>query len=61
LPLSDPIPTACFTTSVYGRRRPVRGLHAHGRSINGMDLIAVALALLAFIALYGLIALVDHI
>jgi hypothetical protein len=27
----------------------------------GMDLIAVALALLAFIALYGLIELVDRI
>jgi len=32
-----------------------------GRSIGGMDLIAVALALVAFIALYGLIELVDRI
>ena len=30
-------------------------------SIDGMDLVAVALALVAFIALYGLIALVDRI
>jgi hypothetical protein len=29
--------------------------------VSGMDLVAVALALLAFIALYGLIELVDRI
>ena len=36
-------------------------LHARGRSMDGMDLIAVALAIVAFIALYGLIELVDRI
>jgi hypothetical protein len=30
-------------------------------SIHGMDFVAVALALVAFVALYGLIALVDRI
>jgi hypothetical protein len=30
-------------------------------SIEGMDIVAVALALLAFIALYGLIELVDRV
>ena len=30
-------------------------------SMNGMDFVAVALALVAFLALYGLIALVDRI
>ena len=29
--------------------------------MRGMDFVAVALALLAFLALYGLIALVDRI
>jgi hypothetical protein len=32
-----------------------------GSSLDGMDFVAVALALLAFLALYGLIALVDRI
>jgi hypothetical protein len=36
-------------------------LHGVGHSILGMDLIAVALALVAFFALYGLIELVDRI
>jgi hypothetical protein len=36
-------------------------LHGRARSIRCMDLVAVALALVAFIALYGLIELVDRI
>jgi hypothetical protein len=36
-------------------------LHGWRRSIRCMDLIALALALVAFIALYGLIELVDRI
>jgi hypothetical protein len=50
-----------FTKSVYGDRGPVRGLHGRGSTIGGMDIVAVALALLAFLALYGLIELVDRI
>ena len=54
------------------RKRPLRNLYAasagsvwvldgRGSSMRGMDFVAVALALLAFLALYGLIALVDRI
>jgi hypothetical protein len=50
-----------FTKSIYGGRRSVWGLHARGSSIRCMDLVSVALALVAFIALYGLIELVDRI
>ncbi|WP_270006262.1 hypothetical protein [Solirubrobacter deserti] len=45
------MPRAAFCT------RPLRAK----TSMDGMDFVAVALALLAFIALYGLIALVDRI
>ena len=50
-----------FTKSVYRHLDSVRDLHDRGSSIRFMDLVAVALALVAFIALYGLIALVDRI
>jgi len=50
-----------FTKSIYGGRRSVWGLDAAGTSIRSMDLVSVALALVAFIALYGLIELVDRI
>jgi hypothetical protein len=52
---------SAFTGSVCRDRGPVRLLDACGSSIGGMDIVAVALALAAFIALYGLIALVDRI
>jgi hypothetical protein len=54
-------PEIGFTKSVWSGRASVWALHGRGRSIFGMDLIAVALALLAFLALYGLIELVDRI
>ena len=52
--------------------RPLRNLyaataHLYGpligarSSMHGMDFVAVALALVAFIALYGLIGLVDRV
>jgi hypothetical protein len=50
-----------FTGSVYAVELSVCGLDGPGRSISGMDLIAVALAVLAFAALYGLIELVDRV
>src|SRR5690349_5605410 len=50
-----------FTGSVYAVARSVCGLDGRGRNIDGMDLIAVALAVLAFAALYGLIELVDRV
>jgi hypothetical protein len=52
---------AAFTTSVCRERRSARVLDGRGSSMRCMDIVAVALALLAFLALYGLIALVDRI
>ena len=50
-----------LTESVRPYRGSVRALHARGRTMRIMDLLAVALAVVAFIALYGLIELVDRI
>ena len=55
------LPLRGLTKSVYGGARSVRALDRPRSSISGMDIVAVALALLAFIALYGLIELVDRI
>ena len=50
-----------LTRSVCRGRPSVGALDARGTSLPGMDFVAVALALVAFIAFYGLIALVDRI
>jgi hypothetical protein len=50
-----------LTGSVWADRASVRTLHARAARVKAMDLVAVALALAAFIALYGLIELVDRI
>jgi hypothetical protein len=50
-----------FTKSVYRGRGSVCALHSARSKISGMDLVAVALAVLAFVALYGLIEFVDRI
>ena len=47
--------------SVYRGRASLRGLHGRAPSMLDMDFVAVALALVAFLALYGLIVLVDRI
>jgi hypothetical protein len=54
-------PGAPFTRSVCGDRASVRVLDGPGPTIAAMDLVAVALAIAAFIALYGLIELVDRV
>jgi hypothetical protein len=50
-----------LTKSVWIDRASVRTLHARAARVKGMDLVAVAVALLAFIALYALIELVDRV
>jgi hypothetical protein len=51
-----------LTKPVYGNRSSVRVLDRRRRSIGGvMDIVAIALAVLAFVALYGLIELVDRV
>jgi hypothetical protein len=47
--------------SVWRDSASVRVLDRTGSTIQAMDLVAVALALVAFIALYGLIELVDRV
>lgn len=47
--------------SVCGRTRSESVLDGPRSTIGSMDIVAVALALLAFLAFYGLIELVDRV
>src|SRR3954468_16833731 len=60
-PASTPPTYPALTRSVYADGVSVCVLDRRGSSIGGMDLLAVALAVLAFAVLYGLIELVDRI
>jgi hypothetical protein len=50
-----------FTKSVYARRDSSRLLDGAGPSISVMDIVAIALGLLAFLLLLALIEGIDRI
>jgi hypothetical protein len=49
------------TKSLYRRHDPARGLHAGGPTINGMDIVAVVLAIATFAILIALVFGIEKI